>query len=146
MARRIHPLRPTAPTPTPDSRPRGVQPRVGVRGVVDGHHEARVAAAQHVQAHVAGDLRSSSGGGGREGRRGGEGRGGEGRGGEGRGGEGRGGEGEGRGGEGEGREGRRGGEKIVKGEFKELFFLLFFLQQQHNKQKTKSRTTSKQNK
>ena len=36
--------------------------------------------------------------------------------------------------------------KIVKGEFKELFFLLFFLQQQHNKQKTKSRTTSKQNK
>ena len=37
-------------------------------------------------------------------------------------------------------------EKIVKGEFKELFFLLFFLQQQHNKQKTKSRTTSKQNK
>ena len=38
------------------------------------------------------------------------------------------------------------GEKIVKGEFKELFFLLFFLQQQHNKQKTKSRTTSKQNK
>ena len=37
-------------------------------------------------------------------------------------------------------------QKIVKGEFKELFFLLFFLQQQHNKQKTKSRTTSKQNK
>ena len=35
-------------------------------------------------------------------------------------------------------------EKIVKGEFKELFFLLFF--QQHNKQKTKSRTTSNQNK
>ena len=39
-----------------------------------------------------------------------------------------------------------GGEKIVKGEFKDLFFLLFFLQQQHNKQKTQSRTTSKQNK
>ena len=39
-----------------------------------------------------------------------------------------------------------GGGKIVKGEFKELFFLLFFLHQQHNKQKTKSRTTSKQNK
>ena len=36
--------------------------------------------------------------------------------------------------------------KIVKGEFKELFFLLVFFQQQHNKQKTKSRTTSKQNK
>mmetsp|Transcript_33536 Transcript_33536/g.80483 ORF Transcript_33536/g.80483 Transcript_33536/m.80483 type:complete len:366 (+) Transcript_33536:2945-4042(+) len=34
----------------------GVQPRVGVRGVVDGHHEARVATAQHVQAHVAGDM------------------------------------------------------------------------------------------
>ena len=41
---------------------------------------------------------------------------------------------------------RGGGEKIVKGEFKEFYFYYFFLHQQHNKQKTQSRTTSKQNK